>query len=111
MLGDFFAKYLSCLRSTPFDVFSIAARKQVEQLQDILQETTAKLMDSQSVATSLKLSSERVVSEMVPKVGYFLFQVFSIFFDALFARNSTCFALWHWRTRSSHTILPGHPCH
>eukprot|EP00903_Cladosiphon_okamuranus_P011775 g11068.t1 len=43
------------------------AEEQVGRLQDNLQETSAKLVDSQKVVTSVQLSSERAVSSMVSK--------------------------------------------
>ena len=43
---------------------------QVDRLKRSLQETSAKLVDSQQEVTSVQLSSERAVSNMVSKVQY-----------------------------------------
>lgn len=48
-----------------------AASVQVGRLHNSLQETTAKLVDSQREVTSVQLSSERAVSNMVSKVTVF----------------------------------------
>lgn len=63
--------YLESRTDTNFIDAVRATSKQVGRLQDSLKEATANLLDSQRVVTSLRLSSERAVSNMAPKVSPF----------------------------------------